>query len=1082
VPPHRHDPEDIAMRRRRPPTPPVPDHTPPDRQPPPRPGRHRPRTAPLLAVSLLTLALLAGGTAAGAQTTPVLDRGDAVVTGFPGIVPSGRTPAAGESPLDHFLIDVEAPAARILSLRTLAGPPQGQLVAPGPKLDVKAGQIGQVFAVALDGTRRPGGTPDALLGATAAYGLHIVDGSGAGGAPPRRLRRGKADARWMSGQFGLDAGGGPGSIWRVDGITGAPTLFANLPSNSGPGIGDIVVDPATGQVFASDLDTGLVYRLSTDGAVLDSYDHGMAGRLVRGLAPVVDDGRRADITDPAFDVTRPDTWGFTQPERRVGALAIRDGRLYYTVAAGQQIWSVGIAGGGFAGDARWEFDVSGLPTDSPVTDMLFDGEGRLVLSQRGVQRAAYDYGVYAEPARAAVARFRRESPDDPATAGSWVPAPETYAVGTEPAHRFAGGGIALGYRHDETGALRAGTCNTTLWTTGDRLRASGSDATVRDVHGLQGMDATLVEPQNAPPTQAYVVDYDHRFGDAEKAGHVGDVEIHQPCGGPDFAGIGAPGVGGSGVIPPGYLPPGDTPPPAFPDPEYPYRANLELRKFAAGACVPWGAGHACRYDIRVRNTGPDAYFAPIVVRDELPTAPAGAVMAFAGAPWACWNAGPSQYGCWRPATFLAPGASVWLTAWAWVPNVHPHCHLDNVAGITWTPGGSPSNADPLDDVDAATATIPAAHCPPPGGPTNLKLVKDADPEECFPAGAGLRCRFRITVTNTGPGVYVGNIVVRDTPPAGTSAMFSPSWACGPVGGSYDCTRGAVLLNPTQSVFLWAAVDVSYAKVRQLGCTVENRARILLAAGGTPANTNPGDDADDAVAIFDDPDCHIQPVPAAEKASPLECPAGFDAVGGTCEPRRTGQPLPPPVIPPPPPPRRPDDPPRVCPKGTVGTPPNCRRPQRPEVDDDDPPPPRVCPQGTVGTPPNCRRVVVDPPPPPPRVCPQGTVGRPPNCRPIVRVCPTGMIGTPPNCRPIVRVCPPGLVGRPPNCRKPEVIRPRVCPPGTVGRPPVCRPLILRVPEQFRPRPNFGPRPDLQQRPSPTVRPQLNLNRGPSPNLR
>ena len=51
----------------------------------------------------------------------------------------------------------------------------------------------------------------------------------------------------------------------------------------------------------------------------------------------------------------------------------------------------------------------------------------------------------------------------------------------------------------------------------------------------------------------------------------------------------------------------------------------------------------------------------------------------------------------------------------------------------------------------------------------------------------------------------------------------------------------------------------------------------------------------------------------------------------------------------------------CPKGYIGSPPNCLKL----------PPPR-CPKGYVGTPPNCRKL-------PHKPCPKGYIGQPPNCK-------------------------------------------------------------------------------------------------------
>ena len=143
--------------------------------------------------------------------------------------------------------------------------------------------------------------------------------------------------------------------------------------------------------------------------------------------------------------------------------------------------------------------------------------------------------MFAEPLRSSVLRYQRAEPADATSPADWVPIAEQYAIGLPPDFRNGSGGIALGYGYDESGCMRRGACNRTLWSTGDNLRNSQAhadklgDEGPLDVHGLQGNDVSLVRPQNEPPFKSYFVDYDGQFGDGEKAGHVGDVEIWQPC-------------------------------------------------------------------------------------------------------------------------------------------------------------------------------------------------------------------------------------------------------------------------------------------------------------------------------------------------------------------------------------------------------------------------------------------------------------------------------------------------------------------------------------------------------------------------
>lgn len=809
----------------------------------------------VLLASVAAAALLSAGSARAAEA--LMAPGDAVVTGFSGIRPSGVPLVPGGNPLDHFFINVDGASAQIQSLGLFGEAPQGQLVSPGVKKQIPAREIGQVFPITLDdgaGTK----VPNAFFGASSQFGLHIVKPDGDGDGQPDRTKTGAPGATWMAGMFASDKGGSPGAIWRVDGTTGVVTLFATIPGNAGPGIGDIVFDKASRQFFASDLDTGLVHRLDGNGQLIDTFDHGVAGRPAKGLAAVADDGIKADITSAAFDIEKPATWGVTQKERRVHGMAVHQDRLFYT--ADRQVWSIGIkADGSFAGDVRWELDVQTTRPDSQLSDMLFDGEGRMYVAERGAQRGSYDFSLYAEAEKAEVKRYRLEVPEDPATPSRWVEAAQTYAIGLPVEHRHSNGGIALGFPYDETGNIKTGSCGGFLWTTGERLRAGefaqgdaeGDPAANADVHGLQGNPVDLVRPENVPPMTTYFTDYDSFFGDAEKAGHLGDVEIWQPC-------DGVPGVQTFGELPPWWIPPGDGVPPdfppEFPDPEYPYATNLELKKRAnPKSCWAWGANWLCRYQIRVRNTGPDNYFGPILVRDWFPANPAGLATAFQPQPpWACWHVGgnPANTRCWRPNVFLAPGNSVFLEVWAKVPKNPLRCRLTNFAEIEWAPGGSQWNSDPTDDVDGATAIIPDPKCKQEPKRSNLKLEKKA--ESCKLFGNGAFCRYHVTVENTGPDNFSGPITVRDQLPAGVGFSGVPAfnWNCGAVGGNtWECTHknpANVVLAPTQKVHLWVIASMPADVARDLKCKVRNRAWIA-APLGAPKNTDAGDDSDSATA-------------------------------------------------------------------------------------------------------------------------------------------------------------------------------------------------------------------------------------------
>ena len=522
----------------------------------------------LLALLTAAMLLLMSAAARAQEGVPypggLLHTDDGVVTGFPGTVER-----AGKA-----FINVNGPAVRIFELGK-AGPLDGQVTQPPVKLEIPASQTGLVFGVAIDRVF----PANAYVTATSAYGLHIVAPDADGDGVPETLLKGRPEAQWMEGQWG--PGGGPGSIWKIDGATGTVSLLATLPT--GPaGLGQIAFDPVHYQLFVSDLDTGLIHRLDLNGNVLDAFDHGMVGRPAAGLEAVADDGLSADITSPDFSVENPNTWGFTDVRRRVWGLAVHDGRLYYAVAAGPQVFSVSIDAmtGALGTDVRLE--IAQVPGGMQVSDILFDGRGRMYLAQRGTPLNALDFSTLHVAGGNKVLRYRR----DPKT-GAWVqdpPAgPRQYAIGFPRPYENAAGGIAL-------------SCRGLLWSSGDNLR---NDPVVLPfgpyaVHGLQGTPPRMTLPRNAPPFVATFVDYDEMVGDPRNVGHVGDIAVYRDC-----AGWPTP--------PPAWTPPASWTPPSPKPLPVPYKRGL--------TCVKDGSDWLCDYEIRVINWGAEAFVGPLVIWD-----------------------------------------------------------------------------------------------------------------------------------------------------------------------------------------------------------------------------------------------------------------------------------------------------------------------------------------------------------------------------------------------------------------------------------------------------------------------------------
>ncbi|MEL6287918.1 MAG: hypothetical protein AAFQ42_00470 [Pseudomonadota bacterium] len=794
----------------------------------------------------------------GAATTDfVLAPGDAVTTGFSGITQSDAPLPIDANPLDHFVIDLDGPAAQFLSLRGLGAGPEGQRVVPIITRQIPARRIGQVFAITVD-TAEP---PNTYLGATSHYGLQIVGPDADGNGAPDRLRRGAEGARFMPGQFGEELGGGPGTIWKIDGRTGEASVFATLPENAAPGIGDLAWDARSRSLYASDLETGLIQRITADGTLAETFDHGLEGRIAGGLDPVADRGARAEITNEAFIASDPTTWGMTQPRRRVQGIAVHANRLFYAVEGDQRVWSIALArDGGFRGEARPELDVAAtLPATAaseqkaepgPITDIAFDADGRMYLARRGAARGSYSYAEFAAPGRSGVMRFAAESPDDPATPSRWTAVAETYAIGLPDPYLASNGGVALGYGYGEDGALDFTARDSMLWASGERLAPGRpfGEADENDLHGLQGKDVTLVRPQNVPPRASYFSDYDGLFGDASKAGHTGDVEIWQPAA---RVARRAPKRRPRKIAP--------TPPPEGPTDKLPprpaYRTNLALTKSAGKKCYAVGGAYRCDYEVRVTNRSASRpYAGDLRVVDNVLALPAGALIRVPehGVSWTCgFISTPDTFAC-RRSVFLAAGASVAFNVSIDIPAAAAACTLTNTAHVVEAPGGSWRNSRLTDDSAAATAFVDKPGCDAPVGPTNISIEKAADPAGCVRIAGDAVCGFRTTIENRGTRAFEGALVVdEEHGPASESVPSAlAEWSCAPSANGQRCTHTAAPLRlpPSGRAVLFSWVRTPIAITKAYGCAVSSSARIVTPVDPDTANTDPADDTAMATAV------------------------------------------------------------------------------------------------------------------------------------------------------------------------------------------------------------------------------------------
>lgn len=170
-----------------------------------------------------------------------------------------------------------------------------------------------------------------------------------------------------------------GEIYKINGVTGAITVFQTLPQKTLPaGLGNITYDCAYQRFYVSDMGNGIIYSLDTSGSIQSTWNHG------------------ANLSIPIPD--NP-SLTFTPLGRRVWGIQAYNGRLYYgvvwednthiSVLQNNEVWSVGLlANGNISGPAQKEISLpprTGNET-MPVSDISFGpaASGTMLIAERSM--------------------------------------------------------------------------------------------------------------------------------------------------------------------------------------------------------------------------------------------------------------------------------------------------------------------------------------------------------------------------------------------------------------------------------------------------------------------------------------------------------------------------------------------------------------------------------------------------------------------------------------------------------------------------------------------------------------------------
>jgi len=279
----------------------------------------------------------------------------------------------------------------------------------------------------------------------------------------------------------------PGTIRRIDRVTGAISDFVTLPNN-GPAIGNINYDCVSETIYASNHEDGRIYQIDMSGDIRSTYHHGTM---------TVTMGAANDAGEPNGQ--------FAPLGQRPWAVQSHAGRLYYSLwvehsfgndpARENEVWSVAYVDDTGVPDpatAKYEFS---LPANSPpVSDISFAHTGWMLVAQRTMNQ---DTSTGAHQSTTFEYDYQ---------GGTWVSQGTTYIVG-ELLPYSAAGGVDHDFKPDGY-----------VWMTGDAL----DFYTPNVVYGLQGT------PYGGGGIEvSTLIDLDGEITNQDK-GTLGDVELPIP--------------------------------------------------------------------------------------------------------------------------------------------------------------------------------------------------------------------------------------------------------------------------------------------------------------------------------------------------------------------------------------------------------------------------------------------------------------------------------------------------------------------------------------------------------------------------
>lgn len=286
----------------------------------------------------------------------------------------------------------------------------------------------------------------------------------------------------------------PGAIYKCVAPSFTAVQIANLPNTGdvGNGIGNIAYDKLNNQLFATNLEDGKIYRLTTSGLVLETYDPWGVDDLVSGIERQEEQiwGIGVNYESGQSKVYFPRVATATNPERSIYSLTLQSDGSFPSTSNAEVIEIPNVPG-----------------TQLRISDIAFSSTtNQMLIAER------------TGPHSSKVMSYNK--------GGSWNYNLQ-YFVGANAGAdgENSAGGVDF-YPTEQDGDISA-FCDESFWATGNYMRNRTNNLSL--IYGIQGIDYTgnnsfSVAAPNANQDTDIFIDFDGLDGTSTK-GNIGDVEV-----------------------------------------------------------------------------------------------------------------------------------------------------------------------------------------------------------------------------------------------------------------------------------------------------------------------------------------------------------------------------------------------------------------------------------------------------------------------------------------------------------------------------------------------------------------------------